>query len=100
MQEDQLLSGSIADNICFFDPSFDQLRPVVDKVLSDETCSISTSYRAPRPRDRSAECGQQFPPSDGDCHTPLPREVRKRKDITPRACSLHVSMLEFVRHDC
>ena len=22
MQEDQLLSGSIADNICFFDPSF------------------------------------------------------------------------------
>ena len=23
MQEDQLLSGSIADNICFFDPSFD-----------------------------------------------------------------------------
>jgi ATP-binding cassette, subfamily B, bacterial CvaB/MchF/RaxB len=26
MQEDQLLSGSIADNICFFDPSFDQER--------------------------------------------------------------------------
>jgi hypothetical protein len=25
----------------------------------------------------SSECGQQFPPSDGDCHTPLPREVRK-----------------------
>jgi ATP-binding cassette subfamily B protein RaxB len=24
MQEDQLLSGSIADNICFFDPDFDQ----------------------------------------------------------------------------
>jgi len=24
MQEDQLLSGSIADNICFFDPAFDQ----------------------------------------------------------------------------
>src|SRR6516164_2439666 len=24
MQDDQLLSGSIADNICFFDPSFDQ----------------------------------------------------------------------------
>jgi ATP-binding cassette subfamily B protein RaxB len=24
MQEDQLLSGSIADNICFFDPGFDQ----------------------------------------------------------------------------
>ncbi len=24
MQDDQLLSGSIADNICFFDPVFDQ----------------------------------------------------------------------------
>jgi ATP-binding cassette subfamily B protein RaxB len=24
MQEDQLLSGSVADNICFFDPVFDQ----------------------------------------------------------------------------
>ena len=28
MQEDQLLSGSIADNICFFDPSFDQERMI------------------------------------------------------------------------
>src|SRR5262245_31311253 len=35
---------------------------------------------------RAAECGQQLPPSDGDCHTPLPREVRKGKDTTPRAC--------------
>src|SRR5262249_38920400 len=26
---------------------------------------------------------------DSDCHTPLPREVRKHKDTTPRACSLH-----------
>ena len=26
MQDDQLLSGSIADNICFFDPAFDQER--------------------------------------------------------------------------
>src|ERR1041385_2642305 len=26
MQEDQLLSGSIADNICFFDPGYDQER--------------------------------------------------------------------------
>src|SRR6516165_10630678 len=41
------------------------------------------------PRRRTAECGQQFPPSDGDCHTPLPREVRKRKDITPLACCLN-----------
>src|SRR5262249_28509095 len=31
-----------------------------------------------RPRGgRAAECDQQFPPSDGDCHTPLPCEVRK-----------------------
>ena len=28
MQEDQLLSGSIADNICFFDPYFDQERMI------------------------------------------------------------------------
>ena len=26
MQDDQLLSGSIADNICFFEPNFDQER--------------------------------------------------------------------------
>src|SRR6516225_6799885 len=47
--------------------------------------------RPPRPRDRrSAERDQQFPPSDGDCHTPLPREVRRRNDTTPRAYSLAV----------
>jgi ATP-binding cassette, subfamily B, bacterial CvaB/MchF/RaxB len=28
MQEDLLLSGSIADNICFFDPSFDEQRMI------------------------------------------------------------------------
>ena len=28
MQEDQLLSGSIADNICFFNPAFDQPRMI------------------------------------------------------------------------
>src|SRR6516165_588080 len=45
--------------------------------------------RRQRPRRRrAAECDQQLPPSDGDCHTPLPREVRKHKDTTPRACSL------------
>jgi hypothetical protein len=33
--------------------------------------------RRERPRNRTAECSQQFPPSDGDCHTPLPCEVRK-----------------------
>src|SRR6516164_3195849 len=39
------------------------------------TCLLRA--RRERPRRRAAECGQQFPPSDGDCHTPLPREVRK-----------------------
>src|SRR5262252_6727884 len=29
------------------------------------------------PSCRAAERAQQFPPSDGDCHTPLPCEVRK-----------------------
>src|SRR5262249_48749239 len=34
--------------------------------------------RRKRPRRRrAAECDQQFPLSDGDCHTPLPCEVRK-----------------------
>src|SRR5262249_37189916 len=34
--------------------------------------------RRERPRGRrAAECDQQLPPSDGDCHTPLPCEVRK-----------------------
>src|SRR5262245_35200692 len=46
--------------------------------------------RRERPRDRAAECSQQFPPSDGDCHTPLPCEVRKWNDTTSRACSLAV----------
>src|SRR5262249_15704179 len=43
--------------------------------------------RRERPRGcRAAERDQQFPPSDGDCHTPLPREVRKWNDTTPAAC--------------
>src|SRR5215831_19217217 len=43
--------------------------------------------RRERPCDcRAAKCGQQFPPSDDDCHTPLPCEVRKAKNTTPRAC--------------
>ena len=47
--------------------------------------------RCERPRhSRAAERDQQFPPSDSDCHTPLPCEVRKNKDTTPRACSLRV----------
>src|SRR6516165_6068988 len=39
---------------------------------------------ASRPSDRrAAERDQQFPPSDGDCHTPLPCEVRRGNDTTP-----------------
>src|SRR5262249_52433653 len=45
--------------------------------------------QGPRGR-RAAECDQQFPPSDGDCHAPLPCEVRKGKDTTPRARCLNV----------
>ena len=41
-----------------------------------------------RPRGCSAaECGQQFPPSDGDCHTPLPREVRRERYHSTRVPS-------------
>src|SRR5262249_35921898 len=47
--------------------------------------------RRERPRcSRAAERDYQFPPSDGDCHTPLPCEVRKWNDSTPRVRSLHV----------
>src|SRR5262249_46853574 len=43
--------------------------------------------RRERPRCcRPAEGSQQFPPSDGDCHTPPPCEVRKGNDTTSRAC--------------
>jgi len=40
-----------------------------------------------RPGDRIAECDQQFPPSDGDCHTPLPCEVRKGR-ISRHECAV------------
>src|SRR5262249_54228311 len=47
--------------------------------------------RRERPRRRrAAECSQQFPPSDGDCHTPLPREARKTNNTTAPACRLYV----------
>src|SRR5215468_1978988 len=41
-------------------------------------------------RDRPRGCSQQLPPSNGDCHTPLPCEVRKGNDTTPPACRLYV----------
>src|SRR5215472_3485576 len=52
--------------------------------------SLMITSRRERPCRCAAECSQQFPPSDGDCHTPLPCEVREGNDTTPRACSLHV----------
>ena len=52
-----------------------------------------------RPRgSRAAECDQQFPPSDGDCHTPLPCEVRKGDDTTPRACCPNSAALGAGEH--
>src|SRR5215469_3614892 len=49
MQEDQLLSGSIADNICFFDPSFDQDRMIQCTQLAgihDEIMAMPMSYNS------------------------------------------------------
>jgi len=49
MQEDQLLSGSIADNICFFDPSFDQDRMTQCARLAgihDEIMAMPMSYNS------------------------------------------------------
>ena len=49
MQEDQLLSGSVADNICFFDPSFDQDRMIQCTQLAgihDEIMAMPMSYNS------------------------------------------------------
>ena len=49
MQEDQLLSGSIADNICFFDPSFDQKRMIQCTHLAgihEEIMSMPMTYNS------------------------------------------------------
>jgi len=49
MQEDQLLSGSVADNICFFDPSFDQDRMVQCTQLAgihEEIVAMPMSYNS------------------------------------------------------
>src|SRR5262249_11650606 len=35
--------------------------------------------RRERPLRRAAKCSKKFPPSDGDCHTPLPCEVRRER---------------------
>ncbi|MGC2690623.1 MAG: peptidase domain-containing ABC transporter, partial [Pseudolabrys sp.] len=49
MQEDQLLSGSIADNICFFDPSFDQERMIQCALLAgihEEIMAMPMTYNS------------------------------------------------------
>jgi ATP-binding cassette subfamily B protein RaxB len=49
MQEDQLLSGSIADNICFFDPSFDHERMVNCTQMAgihDEIMAMPMAYNS------------------------------------------------------
>ena len=44
------------------------------------TPHIALGARRERPHSHcAAECDQQFPPSDGDCHTPLPREAPEGK---------------------
>src|SRR5262249_44251442 len=63
----------------------------VAEVTDPRSHSRLLRTRRERPHySRTAECSQQFPPSDGDCDTPLPYEVRKGNDTTPRACSLPV----------
>jgi ATP-binding cassette subfamily B protein RaxB len=49
MQEDQLLSGSIADNICFFDPGYDQERMLECARLAgvhDEIMAMPMTYNS------------------------------------------------------
>ncbi|HZA94384.1 MAG TPA: peptidase domain-containing ABC transporter, partial [Gemmatimonadales bacterium] len=49
MQEDQLLSGSIADNICFFDPGFDEERMIRSARLAgihDEIMMMPMTYNS------------------------------------------------------
>ena len=49
MQEDQLLSGSIADNICFFDPAFDEERMTRCAALAgihDEIMAMPMTYNS------------------------------------------------------
>lgn len=49
MQEDQLLSGSIADNICFFDPTFDEqwmIRCAQFAGIHDEIMRMPMTYNS------------------------------------------------------
>src|SRR5262249_26866937 len=55
------------------------------------TRRLCTRRERPRSR-RAAECGQQFPPSDGDCHTLLPCEVRMERIPRPKRSVLPVQV--------
>src|SRR3954463_5735296 len=49
MQEDQLLSGSIADNICFYEPSCDQERMIEAARMAgihDEIMTMPMTYNS------------------------------------------------------
>lgn len=49
MQDDQLLSGSIADNICFFDPAFDQewmIQCALTAGVHDEIMAMPMAYNS------------------------------------------------------
>ena len=49
MQEDQLLSGSVADNICFFDPAFDQAwmtECAQNAAIHDEIMAMPMAYNS------------------------------------------------------
>jgi ATP-binding cassette, subfamily B, bacterial CvaB/MchF/RaxB len=49
MQDDQLLSGSIADNICFFDPDYDQAKLLQCARLAqihDEVMAMPMTYNS------------------------------------------------------
>src|SRR6516164_2371531 len=50
----------------------DRLPPSNSRVelRSSHAWAAAQAPRAATRRHRAAECGQQFPPSDGDCHTP------------------------------
>jgi ParB-like chromosome segregation protein Spo0J len=64
-----------------------RLSGVKVEISHNRHCRPLLRARHERPRCCcAAECGQQFPPSDGDCHTPLPCEVRKGNGTTLRVC--------------
>src|SRR5262245_57807304 len=59
-------------------------RSTTDKADHRQLLRLLRARRERPPSNRAAERGQQFPPSDGDFHTPLPCEVRKGKNTTTR----------------